>query len=751
MNSRIGDGGEAGAARASVLVALLLALVVVVGGYIYLDDAGSAPPPAPVETADAGETGASVPAPAGWVTDERVSRADEDDPGAWLAYGRTFEEQRFSPLAGIDRGNVAGLGVAWFKDLETYHPVEATPLVVDGVMYFTAPWNVAYAVDAATGEELWSFDPAVPGETARKACCGVISRGLAVYEGRVHLATLDGRLLALDAATGARLWEVDTVIDRTREYTITGAPRAAAGKVFIGNGGAEYGVRGYVTAYDAATGEEAWRFFTVPGDPALGFEDGAMALAAPTWKGGAWWEIGGGGTVWNAIVYDADFGVVYLGVGNGSPWTRAIRSPGGGDNLFLASIVAVDAATGEYRWHYQTVPGDNWDYTAVQDMALADLVVDGVERKVLMQAPKNGFFYVIDRADGTLLRAHPYATVTWATHVDMATGRPVENLDTAYADAPQWILPGPAGGHNWQAMSWDAGRGVMYLGAHDLPFLYAMPEEYRETGVYKRRPGAWNTALEFGRLNQMVEAEENAPEGKGYVIAFDPLTGETRWRVEQPLGWNGGVLATAGGLVFQGDAQGQVAAYDADDGQLLWRHEVYTSILAPPISYAIDGEQHIAILTGAGKGANPLSATWRYGSHGRLIVFKLGGGAALPVPPPRDLTVPALPPLTASAEDIDRGDVLYNDHCRSCHGLGAKSPGAMPDLRLMTPETHDAFQAIVLGGTKNDAGMASFADLLDARDVERIRQYVITRAQLWREEQAAAEAGAASEREAGAD
>ena len=744
MTSGIGAGRAMGAASWKVLAALVLALVVVVVGYIYLDDAGSAPPPAAVETADEGEAGAAVPASAGWVTDERVSRADEDDPGAWLAYGRTFEEQRFSPLATIDRGNVANLGVAWFKDLETYHPVEATPLVVDGVMYFTAPWNVAYAVDAATGEELWSFDPAVPGETARKACCGVISRGLAVYEGRVHLATLDGRLLALDAATGAQIWEVDTVIDRTREYTITGAPRAAAGKVFIGNGGAEYGVRGYVTAYDAATGEQAWRFFTVPGDPSLGFEDGAMALAAPTWKGGAWWEIGGGGTVWNAIVYDADFGVVYLGVGNGSPWTRAIRSPGGGDNLFLASIVAVDAATGEYRWHYQTVPGDNWDYTAVQDMALADLVVDGVERKVLMQAPKNGFFYVIDRADGTLLRAHPYATVTWATHVDMATGRPVENPDTAYADAPQWILPGPAGGHNWQAMSWDAGRGVMYLGTHDLPFLFAMPEEYRETGVYKRRPGAWNTALEFGRLNQMVEAEENLPENKGFLVAFDPLSGETRWAVPQAHPWNGGVLATAGGLVFQGDAEGHLSARDADTGAALWQGQTHASIVAPPITYAVDGEQHVAILTGGGYLPDEATATWKYGSHGRLIVFKLGGDMALPAPMPRHLDIPEQRPITASAEDLDRGDVLYHDNCWACHGPGAKSAGALPDLRLMTPETHDAFQAIVLGGTKQDAGMASFADLLDAQDVERIHQYIISRAVKDRNAalaEAAAEAG----------
>ena len=726
MTIATGAGRQTGASALWAL-ALVLAVAAAFGAYVYLAEGGpkpAVPAAAPAETAAETAAGGG----AGWVTDGRVLRADADDPGMWLAHGRTHEEQRFSPLAGIHRGNVAGLGVAWFKDLGTYHPVEATPLVVDGVMYFTAPWNVAYAVDAATGAELWSFDPKVPGETARAACCGVISRGLAVYEGRVHLATLDGRLLALDAGTGSKLWEVDTVIDRTREYTITGAPRAAAGKVFIGNGGAEYGVRGYVTAYDAATGEQAWRFFTVPGDPSLGFESDAMAVAAQTWSGGAWWEIGGGGTVWNAIVYDPDFDAVYLGVGNGSPWTRAIRSPGGGDNLYLASIVAVDAATGEYRWHYQTVPGDNWDYTAVQDMALADLAVDGVERKVLMQAPKNGFFYVIDRSDGTLLRAHPYATVTWATHVDMETGRPVENPDTAYADAPQWILPGPGGGHNWQAMSWDAGRGLMYLGTHDLPFLYAMPEEYRETGVYKRRPGAWNTALEFGRLNQMIEATENLPENKGYLIAFDPLTGQRVWTVEQAHAWNGGTLATAGDLVFQGDGTGHVSARDADTGEALWQAQTYASIVAPPITYAVDGEQYVAIMTGGGYLPDEAAATWKYGSHGQLIAFKLGGDVALTEPALRNLEIPEQRPITASAEDLDRGDVLYHEYCWACHGPGAKSPGGLPDLRLMTAESHDAFQAIVLGGTKQEAGMASFADLLDAQDVERIHQYIVSRA-----------------------
>ena len=422
---------------------------------------------APVERAE--ETGlpgtsiADAPPPTlGLIDDARIINADSE-PGNWLAHGRTYEEQRFSPFTQINRDNVSDLGLAWFRDMGTNRGQEATPIIVDGTMFVTSAWSRVYAIDAVTGDLKWSYDPEVPGEWGRRACCDVVNRGVAVYQGRVYVGSLDGRLIALDAATGVKVWEVDTLIDRDRFYSITGAPRAAGGKVFIGNGGAEFGVRGYVTAYDAETGEQAWRFFTVPGDPSLPFEHPEMEMAAETWRGGEWWEIGGGGTTWNSIVYDPDFNQVYLGVGNGAPWTRAIRSPGGGDNLFLASIVAVDVDTGRMNWYYQTTPGDNWDYTAVQDMALADMEVDGEMTKVLLQAPKNGFFYVIERGTGELLRAHPFATVTWATHVDLETGRPVENADFDYTEEEKWVLPGPYGAHNWQAMSVDVEAGLVYL------------------------------------------------------------------------------------------------------------------------------------------------------------------------------------------------------------------------------------------------------------------------------------------------
>ena len=522
---------------------------------------------APVERAE--ETGlpgtsiADAPPPTlGLIDDARIINADSE-PGNWLAHGRTYEEQRFSPLTQINRDNVSDLGLAWFRDMGTNRGQEATPIIVDGTMFVTSAWSRVYAIDAVTGDLKWSYDPEVPGEWGRRACCDVVNRGVAVYQGRVYVGSLDGRLIALDAATGVKVWEVDTLIDRDRFYSITGAPRAAGGKVFIGNGGAEFGVRGYVTAYDAETGEQAWRFFTVPGDPSLPFEHPEMEMAAETWRGGEWWEIGGGGTTWNSIVYDPDFNQVYLGVGNGAPWTRAIRSSGGGDNLFLASIVAVDVDTGRMNWYYQTTPGDNWDYTAVQDMALADMEVDGEMTKVLLQAPKNGFFYVIERGTGELLRAHQFATVTWATHVDLETGRPVENADFDYTEEEKWVLPGPYGAHNWQAMSVDVEAGLVYLPALDNPFIYGMSEEWKQTGIYKRNPGSFNLGLEFGRITQLFVANiADQPMPKGYLKAFDPLTGESKWTVEIPHYWNGGVVASAGGLVFQGDALGYLTAYN---------------------------------------------------------------------------------------------------------------------------------------------------------------------------------------------
>ena len=715
------------------VILAIVAIVVAVLAYVFYWREAPEPepdvaPPAPEEA-----PAPAVPEPTvGLIDDARIVNADSE-PGNWLAHGRTFEEQRFSPLADINRENVGELGLAWYRDLGTNRGLEATPIVVDGIMFFTSTWSRVHAVDAVTGEEIWSYDPEVPGEWARWACCDVVNRGVAVYEGRVYVGSLDGRLIALDAATGTLVWEVDTLMDRERPYTITGAPRAARGKVFIGNGGAEYGVRGYVTAYDAKTGEEAWRFFTVPGDPSLPFEHPEMEDAADTWKGGEWWEIGGGGTVWNSIVYDPDFNQVYLGVGNGAPWTRAIRSPGGGDNLFLASIVALDADSGSMNWHYQTTPGDNWDYTAVQDIALADMEVDGEMRKVLMQAPKNGFFYVIDRSDGDLLRAHPFATITWATHVDLETGRPVENPELDYSDEPKWILPGPIGAHNWQAMSVDVEAGLVYLPAQDNPLIYGMSREWQETGVYKRNPGAWNLGIEFGRISQLlIENAADQPAAKGYLKAFDPLTGESAWTIEIPHYWNGGVLGTAGGLVFQGDALGFFTARDKATGEQLWQFNAQVSIMAPPVTYQIGGVQYVSILTGTGGGelfaGETGTASLTYGNLGRLLTFALGGAEELPPPTAVDRSIPEQQLADVDDVELAQGERLYNSYCGVCHGVLGRSGGAIADLRMMTPEVHAIFDQIVLEGTLAPNGMAAFDDVLAPEDTARIHAFVRARA-----------------------
>ena len=452
------------------------------------------------------------------VSDERLVNADAE-PHNWLNHGRTWSEQRFSPLAQINDRNVSELKLAWHLDLPSKRGLEATPLVADGRMYTTGTWSRVYALDAAGGKLLWEYDPQVPPQKGIDACCDVVNRGLALWRDMVYVGTLDGRLIALDAMNGREVWSVQTT-PGDRRYTITGAPRIVDGKVLIGNGGAEFDARGFVTAYDAATGEQVWRFYTVPGDPALPFENPILEQAAETWNG-EWWQYGGGGTVWDAISYDPELNLVYLGVGNGTPWNRRVRSPGGGDNLFLASIVALDADTGEYVWHYQTAPGDTWDFTATQHIMLADLEIGGEPRKVLMQAPKNGFFYV-----------------NWALRIDMRTGRPVEAPNARYQDGEFASSPAAPGGHNWHPMAYHPGTGLVYIPAQDLPWVYKEVEQFEFSKV------TVNTGLD-PVIASMPEdpaiQKEIAELLKGYLLAWDPLEQQARWTVEHPIAWNGGV------------------------------------------------------------------------------------------------------------------------------------------------------------------------------------------------------------------
>jgi quinohemoprotein ethanol dehydrogenase len=718
---------------------LILTLIVI---YIAVE---SVPEPTVIvyEPLDEESTASEELAAIAQIDDARIINA-ESEPGNWLSYGRTYEEQRFSPLDQINRETVSRLDLAWYRDMKTKRALEATPIVVDGMMFVSSSWSRVYALDAVNGEEIWAFDPKVPKQWGKRACCDVVNRGVAVYEGKVYVGTIDGRLIALDAASGEPVWEVDTLTDRSRFYTITGAPRVARGKVYIGNGGGEFGVRGYLSAYDATSGELAWRFFTVPGDPSKPFEHAEMALAAKTWKGAEWWDVGGGGTVWNSIVYDPEFNHLYFGVGNGSPWPRDMRSPGGGDNLFLSSIVAVNADSGEMAWYYQTTPGENWDYTATQDIVLADMEVDGVMRKVLMQAPKNGFFYVIDRSNGELLRAHKFVHTTWASHVDMETGRPVENPNLYYNKEAKWIIPVSLGGRNWQAMSFDEKKGIVYLTASEVSGLYAMDEGWLKTGSYKRKPQGLNLGIELGNLANIAQETPGAKPSKGYLKAFNPLTGKSDWVIEYPHYWNGGTLANAGGLVFQGNADGKVNAMNSDTGEVLWSFDNYTSIIASPISYQIDGVQYVAIMSGTGggdlfSGYTSDVASIVYGNHGKLLVFKLDGEAKLPEQAPLDRTIPQPPALQTSAEDIAQGERDYQNTCAACHGFSARSGGSIPDLRYMTESTHQIFPQIVLEGAYLEKGMPRFDDVLDKEAVSRIHAYVISRARTdWAAQQSAA-------------
>jgi quinohemoprotein ethanol dehydrogenase len=670
-------------------------------------------------------------AKAGNVDGARIAAADAN--GEWVSYGKGYSEQRFSPLDKVSAANIGQLGLAWYAQFDTDRGQEATPLEVDGVIYTTTAWSKVFAFDAATGKQLWAFDPKVEGAKGFNACCDVVNRGPAVWKGRVYVGTIDGRLIALDAANGKQAWSVQTT-DTSKPYTITGAPRVIKDKVLIGNGGAEYGVRGYVTAYDAATGKQVWRFYMTPnptGQPDGAASDKIMAeKAAATWSDGEWKKTGGGGTAWDAIAYDPTLDLVYLGIGNGNPWNHMRRSGGKGDNLFLSSILALKPDTGEYVWHYQTTPGESWDYTATQQIMLADLTIAGQPRKVLMQAPKNGFFYVIDRANGQLISAKPYANITWATGVDMKTGRPIENPKARYEKAMVRQVPGPLGAHNWQPMAFNPKTGLVYVPTNITPF------DYTDDKGFNYKPGGWNVGVDFltgaiptdmGKLKALLALTH------GQLLAWDPVQQKAVWSVEHPYFWNAGVLSTAGGLVFQGAAEGELAAYDAASGKKLWGYQAGNGIIAAPMTYELKGEQYVAVMVGvggAGQISGPANMPTRPRLPGRLLVFKLGGTAKAPA-----FQVPAQTRLdlthVSSTGDVQHGFALFHQNCQVCHGPNA-SGAWLPDLKnspmLMTQQD---WKGVLIDGVSASRGMASFARFLTPKDAEDVRAYVISEAKAY--------------------
>jgi quinohemoprotein ethanol dehydrogenase len=655
-----------------------------------------------------------------------VSRLQDSSGGAdWAAFGRTFGEQHYSPLTDINDKNVHTLGLEWSMDLGKGSSV-TVPLAIDGVLYFASGYSVVHAVDAASGNLLWIYDPKVIEAAGHKLRMGWGSRGIGYWSGKIYTATLDGRLIAIDAKTGQPVWSVMT-LDKDDFSYITGAPRLFDGKVIIGNAGADYeALRGYVTTYDADTGKQLWRFYVVPGNPANGFENKAMEMAAKTWSG-EWWKYGGGGTVWNAITYDAQSDTIYLGTGNGSPWNRKIRSLDQGDNLFLCSIVALDAKTGAYKWHYQVNPGESWDYTATMDMELADLSIDGHLRHVLMTAPKNGFLYVIDRGTGKLISAKPIGKVTWATGIDPKSGRPIEVPEARYPNGISVTMwPGPTGAHNWMPMAFSPKTRLLYIPTISMPATYSDKGITRENWVRVKGTNV-NGGVNFVADSSTVKDPDA---GTSALLAWNPVTQTQAWKVPTPAIWNGGVMATAGNLVFQGQIDGTFNAYAADTGRRLWSYATQAPVNAAPITYLVAGRQYVTVLTGiSGSGTILGSETQQYDIDSRttakrVLTFALGGRGTLPAAhlvKLRAIDDPTFAPDLASAE---RGAKLFTSYCAACHGFGAISGGFAPDLRASPiPQSADAFSAVVRSGALLHNGMPRFGELPDSTLAD-LRQYL---------------------------
>jgi alcohol dehydrogenase (cytochrome c)/quinohemoprotein ethanol dehydrogenase len=675
-----------------------------------------------------GNGGASAPTLAkDGVTDALITQAPDGD---WLSYGRDYGEQRFSPLATINDQNVAQLGLAWSSDLDTARGQEATPLVHDGVLYVSTAWSMVKAYDAKTGKPVWAYDPKVPRETLVRACCDAVNRGVALYGDKVYVGTLDGRLVALDQKTGKVVFE-KVVVPNQEDYTITGAPRIVKGRVILGASGAEYKARGYIAAYDAQTGAEVWKFHTVPGNPKDGFENKAMEAAAKTW-GGEWWKLGGGGTVWDSITYDVADNLILFGTGNAEPWNPAAANRSG-DSLYTSSIVAVNADTGEYVWHFQETPEDRWDFDSDAQITLADMKIAGEQRHVAIHAPKNGHVYVLDAKTGKFLSAKPFVPVNWAKGIDPVTGRPDINPDARYEKTGKLFVsvPGAGGAHSWQPQSFSPKTGLLYIPANLAAYPYMVAKDWQPSNI------GFQTALDG--FTTSMPADTKAREGAkaattGALIAWDVAAGKEAWRVSQVSPWNGGILSTAGNLVFQGNAQGQFVAYSADKGQKLWSFPSQSGIIAAPMTYAIGGEQYVAVMVGWGGVWDVATGVLAHKGGAernisRLIVFKLGAKGQLPAPPPPNKLVLDPPPVTGTPEQIAKGGQIYGRYCNVCHGDAAVAGGVNPDLRhsgaINSPE---GIKTVVLDGALHENGMVSFKSALKPEDVEAIRLYLIKRA-----------------------
>jgi quinohemoprotein ethanol dehydrogenase len=685
---------------------------------------------------------------AGNVDTERLQQADHE-PQNWFTGGRDKDGTYFSPLTTIDANNVKQLGFAWSYDLgQPQRGQEATPLVIDGVMYTSGTWGYVYAVDAASGKELWRYDPKADFFMGRNPCCDLVNRGVAVWSGKVFVASVDGRLHALDAATGKKIWEADTIIDRKLPYSSTGAPQIAGSVVVIGNSGADMGhgaVRGYISAYDLQTGALKWRFFTVP--PAVGqpYENPELAAADKTWDPDRKPEFKGGATAWDGFAYDAKLNLLYFGTANAAPYDLRQLGTKQLDSLYATCIIAVDATTGRMAWYYQETPHDSWDYDAVQKMVLADITVDGAPRAVLMQASKNAFFYVLDRKTGKLLSAKNYAFMNWATHVDMKTGRPVTTKQSVWYDTAKITYPSWFGAHSWNPMSYSAQTHLAYIPVIDVPTIWVdmlhngSKVKYVE-GFFTVQgiiPDDTYDSKDATRLfgpvpdEQAIKAARHVKPVRELIRAWDPVAEKVVWEHETSSGirgYDGGVMSTAGNLVFQGRGSGELWVYAADTGKVLKVLKTGSHIMAAPMTYAINGEQYVAVQVGYGGTPitvgpiPPSSAALKYQNTNRIIAFKLGGGA-VPTPPPRiEPAFPKPPEQKATQAQIDAGEVIFIEQCSRCHQLG---PSSTPDLRKLNDGLHVSFKDILLRGALAPAGMERFNDILSDKDADNVHAYLI--------------------------
>ncbi|WP_410050927.1 PQQ-dependent dehydrogenase, methanol/ethanol family [Bradyrhizobium sp. SZCCHNR3054] len=651
--------------------------------------------------------------------DETMIKANTATSKDWPTIGLDYAETRFSKLDQINADNVKGLGLVWSYSLDSERGVEATPVVVDGIMYQSASWSIVHAIDARTGKKLWTFDPGVNRELGYKGCCDTVNRGVAVYKGKVFVGAYDGRLIALDAATGQKVWEKDTLIDHAHSYTITGAPRAFNGKVLIGQGGAEYGARGYITAYDTETGNQIWRWFTVPGDPSKPFEDDSMAAAAKTWDpAGKYWLNGGGGTPWDTITFDPDLNMVYVGTGNGAPWNRAIRSPSGGDNLYLSSLVALNADTGKYVWHYQETPGDNWDYTSTQPMILADITIDGAPRKVILHAPKNGFFFVVDRTNGKFISAKNFVDVNWATGYDV-NGRPIE-VPAARGAAPYDSVPGPYGAHNWHPMSFNPQTGLVYLPAQNVPVNLTPEQKFEQNAA---TPGKFGGATGWNVAFVLNGTPPKAP-AFGRLVAWDPVKQQEAWHIDYASPWNGGTLTTAGNLVFQGTADGRFVAYDARTGKSLWETPTGTGVVAAASTYMLDGQQYVSVAVGWGGVYGIVQRATERRSPGTVYTFALNGKAKLPEFVKYQVEG-LLQGVKYDPKDVAEGAAIYVAACATCHGVpGVDKGGNVRNLGYVPAEEIASLKDVVFKGPFRERGMPDFTGKLQDEDVVKIQAFI---------------------------